>query len=283
MIQALKSLIQPPPQDPSPQEPLEDEYISDIDHLIYCKKCHTPRQKRFDHPIFGDKDTLPVPCQCQARDMLVQEEQEAQQKHEQVIRRLRGQGLRDPKMLAWTFENDTTNCKQITMGKRYVAQFDQIRQDNVGMLFWGNVGTGKSFVAGCIANALIDKEVSVCMTNFGVILADMTNLKIDKNEYMRNLNRNSLLIIDDFGMERDTLFALEQIYNVIDSRYTACKPLIVTTNLTLAELQNKNIQTDYQRIYDRVLEMCVPVLFEGESKRKHKADEKRNKLREILG
>ena len=55
-------------------------------------------------------------------------------------------------------------------------------------------------------------------------IADMMNLQIDKNEYIQNLNRKSLLIIDDFGMERNTAFALEQLYNVIDSRYTASNP-----------------------------------------------------------
>lgn len=52
------------------------------------------------------------------------------------------------------------------------------------------------------------------------------------------LCRYPLLIIDDFGMERDTSYGLEQLYNVIDSRYRSKKPLIVTTNLTLQELQN---------------------------------------------
>jgi DNA replication protein DnaC len=111
----------------------------------------------------------------------------------------------------------------------------------------------------------------------------MMNLKIDKNEYIKGLNRNSLLIIDDFGMERDTPFALEQIYNIIDSRYTASKPLIVTTNLNHAEMLKTDIQTDYRRIYDRVLEMCVPIYFEGESKRTQNAKQKLEKLKEILG
>jgi DNA replication protein DnaC len=186
-------------------------------------------------------------------------------------------------MLEWNFKNDTTNSKQIDVAKRYVDNFDKAKAENTGLLLWGDVGTGKSFVAGCIANALIEKEIPVVMTNFAIILADMMNLKIDKNEYIKGLNRNSLLIIDDFGMERDTPFALEQIYNIIDSRYTASKPLIVTTNLNHAEMLKTDIQTDYRRIYDRVLEMCVPIYFEGESKRTQNAKQKLEKLKEILG
>lgn len=258
------------------------DYLNEVDSLMYCGKCHTPKQKRFDKPFIDGKDTVPVPCECRSKEIEEERRQADLRKHCQTVDRLRSQGIRDKKILEWIFDNDTTQSKQIDIAKGYVSNFEHIKANNVGMLLWGNIGTGKSFVAGCIANALIDKEISVCVTNFGTILADMMNLKIDKNEYIQRLNRNSLLIIDDFGMERDTSFALEQIYNVIDSRYIASKPLIVTTNLSLSEMQDKGVQTDYRRIYDRVLEMCVPIFFEGESKRKDKADEKLNKLKEIL-
>lgn len=224
-----------------------------------------------------------IPCHCRALELEQEREEREQMEHFQKVKELRERGLKDKKMLEWNFKNDTTNSKQIDVAKRYVDNFDKAKAENTGLLLWGDVGTGKSFVAGCIANALIEKEIPVVMTNFAIILADMMNLKIDKNEYIKGLNRNSLLIIDDFGMERDTPFALEQIYNIIDSRYTASKPLIVTTNLNHAEMLKTDIQTDYRRIYDRVLEMCVPIYFEGESKRTQNAKQKLEKLKEILG
>ena len=86
----------------------------------------------------------------------------------------------------------------------------------------------------------------------------------EKNTYIKNLCRVPLLILDDFGMERGTEYGLEQIYAVIDGRYRSGKPLIATTNLTLQELKNPQ-DTAHARIYDRLLEMCVPVQFKGES------------------
>ncbi len=59
-------------------------------------------------------------------------------------------------------------------------------------------------------------------------------------------------------MERGTEYALEQIYNIVDSRYRSRKPLIVTTNLTLDEIRHPQ-DTAHARIYDRLLEMCVPI------------------------
>ena len=88
-------------------------------------------------------------------------------------------------------------------------------------------------------------------------------------------------ILDDFGMERGTEYGLEQVYNVIDSRYRSRKPLIVTTNLTLEELQNPE-DTPHARIYDRLIEMCSPVCITGENFRKAKAREKMEQLKMLL-
>ena len=149
------------------------------------------------------------------------------------------------------------------------------------MILWGEVGTGKSYLAGCIANALMEKEDSVCMTNFALILNDLAASYKDRNEYISHLCSFPLLILDDFGMERGTEYGLEQIYNVIDGRYRSTKPLIVTTNLTLEELQNPE-DTAHARIYDRLIEMCTPVCIAGENFRKAKAREKMEQLKMLL-
>lgn len=143
------------------------------------------------------------------------------------------------------------------------------------------VGTGKSYFAGCIANALMEKEISVCMTNFALILNDLAASYKDRNEYIARLCSFPLLILDDFGMERGTEYGLEQVYNVIDSRYCSRKPLIVTTNLTLEELQNPE-DTAHARIYDRLTEMCTPVRITGENFRKARAREKMEQLKTLL-
>ena len=90
-----------------------------------------------------------------------------------------------------------------------------------------------------------------------------------------------LLVIDDFGMERGTEYALEQIYNIIDSRYRSRKPLIVTTNLTLTELK-KTQDTAHARIYDRLLELCIPIACTGPSMRKNIGQAKLNLLKTLL-
>ena len=84
------------------------------------------------------------------------------------------------------------------------------------------------------------------------------------------------------SMERGTEYALEQIYNIVDSRYRSRKPLIVTTNLTLDEIRHPQ-NTAHARIYDRLLEMCVPISCIGVSFRKETAQEKMERLKSLIG
>ena len=120
------------------------------------------------------------------------------------------------------------------------------------------------------------------MTNFAHILNELNNSFSGRNEVVDRLCRYPLLIIDDFGMERSTEYALEQIYNIVDSRYRSRKPLIVTTNLTLDEIRHLQ-DTAHARIYDRLLEMCVPISCIGVSFRKETAQEKLERLKELIG
>ena len=114
------------------------------------------------------------------------------------------------------------------------------------------------------------------------ILNELNNSFSGRNEVVERLCRYPLLIIDDFGMERDTNYALEQVYNIIDSRYRSKRPLIITTNLTLDEIRHPQ-DVAHARIYDRVLEMCVPVSCFGTSIRKDTAQEKLNNLKSLIG
>ena len=82
-------------------------------------------------------------------------------------------------------------------------------------------------------------------------------------------------------MERNTDFGLEQVYNVIDSRWRAQKPLIVTTNLTIELLQNPS-DLPHQRIYDRVCEICVPIKIHGDSMRKERAQQNMDSFRQLI-
>ena len=262
-------------------ESTEDYYGKD--GLLYCGNCHTPKEAFFAKGIaLMGKNKHPVECNCQRTEREKQKDLINQQKHSDLVRRLKAEGFSDPAMLDWTFENDNGRSPQIHHAQRYVEQWQTLRSENLGLLLWGGVGTGKSFLAGCIANALMEQEVPVRMTNFARILNELNSSFSGRNDIVDKLCRYPLLVIDDFGMERGTEYALEQIYNIVDSRYRSRKPLIVTTNLTLDEIRHPQ-DTAHARIYDRLLEMCIPISCIGVSLRKENAQEKLERLKLLIG
>ena len=252
------------------------------DGLLYCGRCHKPKEAYFpkDKVLFGI-DRHPAECDCRRAEREKREKDEAEKKHNDEVERLKRNGFTDTVLREWTFGNDNGKCPQIGKAHFYVEHWETVKSENIGYLLWGNVGTGKSYFAGCIANALMEKEIPVRMTNFAAILNDLIAGTEGRNEYIAKLCACPLLILDDFGMERGTEYGLEQIYNVIDSRYRSKKPLIVTTNLTLEHLQNP-MDTAHARIYDRLLVMCAPIRFTGGNFRKITAQQKMERLKTLI-
>ena len=168
------------------------------------------------------------------------------------------------------------NARSVEICRRYAAKFQQMKQDNRGLLLFGGVGTGKTYTAACIANELLAQGVSVVMTSLVKLIENGIS------DLCSRLSAIDLLILDDLGAERSTDYALEQVYNIVDSRYRAGLPVIYTTNLTLEELKNP-ADMRYARIYDRVLEKCFPVEFRGVSRRKHGARQGFDDMMALLG
>ncbi len=250
------------------------------DGLLYCGKCHTPKQFRMEAPPLEGR-LLPHPCRCEQERLDREAAEQEARRHRQAVADLKRRGFTDPAMREWTFAKDNGKCPQMKHARFYVKNWPTMQAENIGYLLWGGVGTGKSYFAGCIANALMEQEVAVRMTNFALILNDLTASFEGRNDYITRLCRAPLLILDDFGMERGTEYGLEQVYNVIDSRYRSRRPLIVTTNLSLQDLQHPQ-DTAHARIYDRLLEMCAPIRFSGENFRRATAQDKLARLKNLI-
>lgn len=264
----------------TPKPLLEDEYRNEADDLIYCAKCHTPRQHRIQ---LNDRILLStVRCRCQQE---AYEKEEAERRHHEFlmqVSRLKANGLHDKSLRDYTFANDKGYNPEIQKAHDYVAHWEEMKAKSLGLLLWGDVGTGKSFFAGCIANALLEKGIPVLMTNFSRILNTLAGMYFDdRNQFIDSLNKYSLLIIDDLGIERGTEFSLEQVFNVIDSRYRSQKPMIVTTNLTLDKLKHPG-DLAHSRIYDRILECCVPLKINNQNIRELNAAANMQEARKLF-
>lgn len=186
-------------------------------------------------------------------------------------------------LYGYRFENDNGSVPQMKVARNYVEHWNDMRRKNIGHVFWGLVGNGKTFAAACIANALVDRFIDVKMTTLGTVLNKLPGMTAqDKEKHIKSLCECELLILDDFGMERQTDYAQEQIYTIINGRCVSGKPLIMTTNLSLQEMKHPKDRHE-QRIFDRVFQMCVPVCFDGESLRQAQAKENLDLYKQIVG
>ncbi len=249
------------------------------DGLIYCGHCKTAKQQIKN--IAGQDRIIPLTCDCRKKELEDLEKRQRDYKRQMQVESLRSMAFDYDLLYSQTFDKDDGSLEHRKLGLNYVENFEKMEKENIGLLFTGNVGTGKTFLASAIANALIEKNIKVKMTNFSKILNDMTNFEINKNKYIENLNKFRLLIIDDFGMERGTSFATEHIFNIIDSRYRANKPVILTTNLSIENLTNQT-ELREKRIYSRILEMATPIIFNGENHRLKITREKAKKFNALL-
>ncbi len=131
---------------------------------------------------------------------------------------LRSEAFADIPAYDWRFENAKMTA-ELAKVKQYADKWDEVSRENIGLLLFGNVGTGKTYAAGCVANVLLDKMIPVRMV----------------------------------GMS-----------DVVNRRLLQRKPMIITTNITLATMKNATVLDD-RRIYDRILEVCIPVHFKGQN------------------
>ena len=259
----------------------KNDYIQD--GLIFCGDCKQPKQaeiKDVDDEIIKVR----VLCECDKKADL---EAKKQKKYQEFLDALDVfekvlQGKVDPEH---TFENNDFENKMATdFSLRYVENWENMFKNNMGIVFYGGVGTGKTFFADCIANRLREQmkyATSVSVAN----LIDLLHSSNDTSKIMYAINFFDLIIFDDLGSERNTSYGLEKIYSVFDARYRSGKPLIVTTNLDIVDIGSelKSVETPFKRILDRVSEMCpLEIKIDGKSKRQNIAKERRNLAREML-
>ena len=255
----------------------ENEYIGE-DGLLHCSKCHHKTETIIKHPFTGEERKVRCVCKCRTE----MDEFKDRQKQEELERKKRI-CFAESNMFNWTFENDDGKNEKISNAmKNYVKNFTDFKKDGKGLLLYGTVGTGKTYFAACIANALIDEGYSVYMTNFTRILNILQDKNTDKQKYIDGLNRYTLLIVDDLGAERSTEYAQEQVFGIIDARYRSMLPMIITSNLTAEEIK-KPQEVGYSRIYDRILERCFPVAVTGESRRRQEVKDSYFDIKEKLG
>ena len=252
------------------------------DGLLVCGKCGTPKQRRIEVPFRDEPMVVRVMCACEERAAREREEREERERERERAARERKRCFTSaPVLAASTFEADDGKNPRISAAcERFADTFDH--GDPRGLLLYGDVGSGKTFMAAAIANRLIDRGFSVLQTDIGTVA---TIMESSFDGRARNLDRilgHDLLVIDDIGAQRSTEYMMQHVYSVVDGCYRRGTPMVVTTNLDPERIAQLRGDGPWGRVLDRILEVCYPIRITG-NRRRANAVEMRKSMRERLG
>ncbi len=239
-----------------------------------------------------------IPCTCpeavaahEAKEAK-RKEQEKAEREAQENRRFRekvervigesGMGERFLRRTFDTFAETDENKKTLGVCRKYADGFDNLtprhgqpEPGRNGLFISGPPGTGKTHLAAAISNRLLSQgKPVICMTMIdllGRIKHTFNESGSDEWEVLRIYKTVPLLVIDDMGKEPATEWAVSTVYNIINARYEAYLPTIITTNYTADDLINRMTpkstgdSVTAKAAVDRLMEMCMGISLAGKS------------------
>lgn len=143
------------------------------------------------------------------------------------------------------FQNAVTTCKN------FVRNFNS---DYHNLFFYGTVGTGKSFLSGCVAKELIEKGNLVIYFSATRLFNELSRCAFQRDNreelsgFLDDLFGCDLLIIDDLGTELTNSFVASQLFSCLNERHLRKKATVISTNLSLQELSDRYSERIFSRI-----------------------------------
>lgn len=243
-----------------------DYYVDDV---LYCGKCHTPRQSVIHgyEPYEGVK--LPCICKCEDDKWYQRQEAKASEHQRKMMQQTRRNAFktRNPRTFA---DDDGKSPEMMQWAHAYAEQIDAVIHDCQNIIFSGSTGTGKTFACECIANAWIDAGKRPVFLSVPDLIHEGGAHSFEE-DWVQRFVKCDLLILDDLGAERSSSYAQELLYLVVDSRYSAHKPFCVTTNMSYDEMWNCEDKAR-ERVYSRLFENAAWVEANGTDRRKDNID-----------
>lgn len=268
---------------------------------VICEYCGAKRYHRGINlfgrilwPPYAERCTCPGAAAAYEQEKAEREAREAAEKAAAEAERMRkriqrivgdsGMGERFLRRTFATFEVTEENHAAQRAAKSYADNFDALlprpgapEPGKNGLFIAGPKGTGKTHLAAAIANQLMHGDpptAVICMTMIDLlerIRRTFGKGDVDEADVLTIYKTVPLLIIDDMGKEPATEWAVSTVYNIINGRYEAYLPTIITTNYdTQALIQRMTPSTTgdpttAEATIDRLMEMCRGIVMDGQS------------------
>jgi DNA replication protein DnaC len=162
--------------------------------------------------------------------------------------------------------------KAFKLAQNYLHGWYSMKREGKGLIFVGDVGTGKSHLAFALLLELLRRGITGMAATVPDLMDDLrpkrgetTEKQIAQIETLKNID---LLLLDDLGAQRNTEWVTERLFIILNARYNNMLPTIITSNERLEDLE---ATPGWRRIIDRIVEMCAVVVMDGESYRLDKA------------
>lgn len=199
-----------------------------------------------EHPLHEATIGLESVCTCEMAQIAIEEEKRAQSEREEAERKAQKKWKlkarwaeskmptewEDRGLKCWVRETEAQE-----KAYRTAAAFGKAITEGSkpkGLFISGDIGTGKTFLASCLAADLLRRDKAVLWSNASDILralrASYNNSRVSEEEVIARYVRPGILVLDDLGKERPTEWSVEQLFSIVNARYDKRKPVIVTTN-----------------------------------------------------
>jgi len=238
-----------------------------------CPHCGEPVKYIFmDDPLYlkltgKAPNWKELPCESCARKRLLREREEKAKADQQRLNTLLANSMLRERFIGKTFGNfhpfgkdREKQIRVLSIARDFTGNFRRHLQAGTWLLFMGNVGTGKSHLCAAIINEVIRSGCTALFTKAPRLLREVKDTfhrdaEITQSEIIARMGEIDLLVIDEVGIQFGTDTERMILYEILDLRYEAMRPVILTTNITDLKSLEKLLG---ERIIDR--------LFEGESK-----------------
>lgn len=253
--EALQSFWKPNTREEEAAKFRGGDVYTDANGTVRCKKCRAPKM----FYLAEAHRWLPCTCRCVGKES---EEDFAARTAE-----LRAQSGIIGRYADASFDRaERTQADSAIFDSclRYAVHWDKISAEGYGIYLHGASGTGKTYLAACIGNFLLDAGVSVLFVNVNAILSEIRYAYSQRGSELpivRRYTNAELVIFDDIGTEKYSArnealsFAQDKLFQIIDGRYVRQKPTIFTSNYTLEQLVNE--RGILLKTVDRISEMAT--------------------------